>query len=820
VWFDNGKAPNAETVIVSDGIVLPDGTTVKAYEGGKCLKHQSGFTDAERTTRQCCNFYAGYLNPAGDWNFTGKELLRIRLFTNHPEHPITIKFVTAEPDWNPYTVAVIPANTLPLRQWAEVACDLRVAPEGFPDLTKGKCFDIYAEGFDGDRDDYYLLSDYWTVEKATTPLPLSVKLSPLSGNVDANTIFTLTGKAWGGTPPYTMEWLLNGKVVKTESTEATGSYAFIQGTAGTYHVQIRVTDSVGAQVISDTATIVVTEPLPPPVPARPIHVEGNKIKDDLGNTLHLRGVNALGSTDYPYPHTIDKDGVIHWGQNTSWTDIASTYIPEELDGLRRWGVNLIRCHNSVYLWLVNMLNTRENFITLVSEAQKRGIYVVIDFYSILYYFQTGVRQTPLPYPPYLSSEELAATGWTSSDDFVNFWAMVAQTLKAFPNIIFELWNEPNGDETAKASWFNVVQKCINAIRATGATQPIVVQWGYSIDWNYTYNNGATMSWAFDYPLTDPAGNIIYSTHCYRFYGQTGYYGTYATRQCVYKKADIMQTFTNCRVFEVAKSHPLLFGEIGYALSNPPPAPDGTDSTEAEKQSWTNLLQILTEQNIHYSAWLFWTSGIFALVQADQPNYQPIDPSGTILVAAIRAAATFNLTISTNDASMGTTDPAPGTYQITQGSSTQVSAIPQTGYMLDHWELDGVNVSTSTPYSVTMDKDHTLLAVFVIKPPPPPGKQHLTISSTTGGTTTPKTGVWEYDQGSTAQVTATPDKGYTFKQWILDNNPVTPVQPTITVAMDADHALVAVFEAAPPTPPTLNLLPLALLAGLVLIAPKR
>jgi hypothetical protein len=104
--------------------------------------------------------------------------------------------------------------------------------------------------------------------------------------------------------------------------------------------------------------------------------------------------------------------------------------------------------------------------------------------------------------------------------------------------------------------------------------------------------------------------------------------------------------------------------------------------------------------------------------------------------------------------------------------------------------------------------------------PPPGKQHLTISSTTGGTTTPATGVWEYDQGSTAQVTATPDKGYTFKQWILDNNPVTPVQPTIIVVMDADHALVAVFESVPPTPPTLNLLSLALLAGLVLIAPKR
>jgi hypothetical protein len=505
-----------------------------------------------------------------------------------------------------------------------------------PDLTKGKGVGMYASGFDGDRNEYYVLFDYITVEKATAPLPLSVKLSPLSGNIDTNTVFTLTGKAWGGTPPYTMEWLLDGKVVKTESTEATSNYAFIQTKAGTYHVQIRVTDNVGAQVISDTATIIVTEPLPPPVPARPIHVEGNKIKDDLGNVLHLRGVNKHGFEDHPYGHWIDKNGGIHFGQNTSWADIASTYMPEELDGLRRWGVNLIRCHSCAYSWLVDELNARENFMVLVSEAQKRGIYVVLDFYDILHYGQTGSRATPIPYPPYLNSEELAATGWTSSDDFVNFWAMVAQALKAFPNIIFELWNEPNGDETAKASWFSVAQKCINAIRATGATQPIAIQWGYATDWNYTYNNGGTMSWVFDYPLTDPAGNIIYSTHCYRFYGQTGYYGDYWTRQCVYKKADIMQTFTNCRIFDVAKSHPLLFGEIGYALDSPTPAPDGTDPAEAEKQSWTNLLQILTEQNLHYSAFWFWYALQWRLVQNDQPNYQPIDPPGTILVAFLTA----------------------------------------------------------------------------------------------------------------------------------------------------------------------------------------
>jgi hypothetical protein len=37
-------------------------------------------------------------------------------------------------------------------------------------------------------------------------------------------------------------------------------------------------------------------------------------------------------------------------------------------------------------------------------------------------------------------------------------------------------------------------------------------------------------------------------------------------------------------------------------------------------------------------------------------------------------------------------------------------------MLDHWELDTVDVGVTDPYSVTMDANHTLVAVFVEAPP--------------------------------------------------------------------------------------------------------
>jgi hypothetical protein len=65
---------------------------------------------------------------------------------------------------------------------------------------------------------------------------------------------------------------------------------------------------------------------------------------------------------------------------------------------------------------------------------------------------------------------------------------------------------------------------------------------------------------------------------------------------------------------------------------------------------------------------------------------------------------------------GTTDPAPGSYLYAEDAVVSVDAIPDSGWMLDRWELDTVDVGATDPYSVTMDANHTLVAVFVEAPP--------------------------------------------------------------------------------------------------------
>jgi uncharacterized repeat protein (TIGR02543 family) len=76
--------------------------------------------------------------------------------------------------------------------------------------------------------------------------------------------------------------------------------------------------------------------------------------------------------------------------------------------------------------------------------------------------------------------------------------------------------------------------------------------------------------------------------------------------------------------------------------------------------------------------------------------------------------TYTLTITTTTG--GTTNPSPGTYTYVAGSTVSVTAKPNMTSKFDHWELDGENVGSVNTFTVLMNQDHTLKAVFVYSPP--------------------------------------------------------------------------------------------------------
>ncbi|MGA3191936.1 MAG: PKD domain-containing protein [Candidatus Bathyarchaeia archaeon] len=127
---------------------------------------------------------------------------------------------------------------------------------------------------------------------------------------------------------------------------------------------------------------------------------------------------------------------------------------------------------------------------------------------------------------------------------------------------------------------------------------------------------------------------------------------------------------------------------------------------------------------------------------------------------------YTLTIQTTPG--GSTSPPPGGYNYSPGSSVQVTAVPSTNYVLDYWSLDGANVGSANPYTVLMDKNHTLEAVFKSSPPivvsisPMSSRvllgQAVVFTSTVSGGIAPYSYQWYLDGSSVPGATSS---GWTF-----------------------------------------------------------
>jgi len=390
----------------------------------------------------------------------------------------------------------------------------------------------------------------------------------------------------------------------------------------------------------------------------PLHVDGRYIKDSFGNIIILKGINKVEFAD-------DPDGI--WMGDTMWKDAN---VKAELDAMKTWGINAIRCHISVELWKYDIgpntnttehpilrsgvdswddvcsISTREAIKRLLSFAAERGMYVILDGYSVRCYW-TRAEQDQLPFPPYQQSPN-ASEIIGSVDDFVEWWRSIAVELKDYPNVIFELWNEPNRNNppTAFNEWLNASQLCINAIREAGAIQPIIFQWQMGCYCNvYEDENGNPFARFGDHlhgwletaisNLTDPLGNLIFSTHIYRAYGGLG---IYIEQQTIEKwGSNYPYNYTHIKV---ALEHmgikwagetlnvPLIIGEIGADMDW------SGDEFQHELTAWNNTLAILNELGIHYTAFWWRESGSFRLHNGP-PDFTP-NEAGMVLIGAMKS----------------------------------------------------------------------------------------------------------------------------------------------------------------------------------------
>ena len=147
---------------------------------------------------------------------------------------------------------------------------------------------------------------------------------------------------------------------------------------------------------------------------------------------------------------------------------------------------------------------------------------------------------------------------------------------------------------------------------------------------------------------------------------------------------------------------------------------------------------------------------------------------------------YNVTVT---AEHGTVTGA-GEYE--EGKTATLTATPAEGYQFVNWTVGEEVVSTENPYSFVVTADVALVANFELIPPT---KYNVTVTAENGTVE----GAGEYEEGTTATLTATANEGYEFVNWTVGEEVVSTENP-YTFTVTADIALVANFKLIPVVEP--------------------
>jgi hypothetical protein len=322
-----------------------------------------------------------------------------------------------------------------------------------------------------------------------------------------------------------------------------------------------------------------------------LHTEGRWIKDSSGNTVFLHGVWLAEYAD---------SCVGAWGGDYfNWNEAN---VRADMQKLRDvWHVNTIMTFMWGNWWMEDAaitlggLPTSHSYRFALKEtariAQDYGLYFQIRLWEP-HRDEGGVDQ---PYAPYSSR-------W-SQQDFIDFWVSIANEMKAYPNVIFTLYDEPVGNQTL---WFTQATAAINAIRATGAQNLIVVHWAYCGD----------MMWVEKWIQEGrPTQNIVFSNHIYRFHGTFAYNPNAPTdinyiRTFLTTKPGASYTGTGYTYITDTYNVPIWISAIG--------AYNGV-TNDAEYTYFNNTLHVLNELQLSYSAYQWFRSDLPWYVGYHTPN---------------------------------------------------------------------------------------------------------------------------------------------------------------------------------------------------------
>ena len=247
--------------------------------------------------------------------------------------------------------------------------------------------------------------------------------------------------------------------------------------------------------------------------------------------------------------------------------------------------------------------------------------------------------------------------------------------------------------------------------------------------------------------------------------------------------NIVSTNANYQ-FTIAGNRTLVanYSAIPYTVAvSSNPLEGGTTSGSGVFNSGT-LVTVTANPNVGYT-FTNWTEG--STVVSTNANYQ-FTISGNRILVANYIPITYTVAVSSNPLIGGTTS-GGGTFN--SGASVTVHAVANAGYTFTNWTEGLIVASTNANYLFTITGNRTLVANYA--------KDFTLVVTAVNGSVVKNPNQLTYSSGTSVQLTAVPNSGYTFTSWSGDaSGSVNP----LTIVMNANKAITANFTIIPPLGP--------------------
>jgi hypothetical protein len=501
-------------------------------------------------------------------------------------------------------------------------------------------------------------TSYDVSQQSGVPTSVSVTIDRNGDATDAASVTyaTSNGTAVAGrdytAASGTVSWAAGDGSSKSFKVSILGSSSF----SGTKSFTVGLSSAAGGVSLgASNATVTITGAATST--ALGVKVKGNILVNGAGTQIQLRGVN-VASMETAY--TMQYSSTDPWiGADHNWSQIAS-----KSGATGAWYMNAVRIPLNETSWNANddssvtclndagssikpdpAGNYRTTLDAAVSGATAAGLYVILD----LHWSAPG---------KYCAQSQ---QGMPDADHSVAFWQSVAARYKGYPNVIFDLYNEPfvfpsaNGDgmfdltasgtvddtgvdqvynrcimNGCQASYFYRsqmsnktaykwtavgLQSLINTIRATGATNVIMVS-------NNHYTSYLGSVWGTAWQPDDSAAPAGYSGTWTPQLAAAWHYYYWSYPYGDGNGGGLDQASTRTALDQVRAQVPIIIGEYGE---------DNDAAGSSADQAWFSQLFDYANASGHKDSYFAWgwnvNSGWPPNIADDSGNYtdygQPI-----------------------------------------------------------------------------------------------------------------------------------------------------------------------------------------------------